>query len=320
MKKVVKISPIPKEYSSNFASIDSSLARQGYTRAPGTGRSFLPVKEKTGLYRTGLDVSAPYLQRLKQLSTEQYEAEIARIKADKQRLEEKLNCDGCLNPNSDFYNFASHQTNKVTRVVLGNGDFFLDFTDPMAEITYNWLKVHPFIASSLEAYRRGEVPAECQYYIADSEAENKLTYSKKKEINAAIASFEKLGPDEKKRVARLMALPVTDYSSEEEVYNIMDSSLKELEFKSGRFKGTSTIRLFNEIYNLTPERRKVRDLVEQALGKSIYRERVNGKIFEGEVQIATSKEDLIIYLLDDDNQDDLLILEKKLVQKKMIEI
>lgn len=320
MKKVVKISPIPKEYSPNFASIDSSLARHGYVRAPGTGRSFLPVKEKTGLYRTGLDVNAPYLKRLKMLSEEEYNVEVERITKDKERLEKKLECTGCLDPNSDFYNFASFRDIKVTRVVLSNGDYFLDMDNVLEEITWNWLRVHPFIAVSLEAYRKGDVAAECQFYIADSESENKLTYSRKKEINTAIANFEKTGPDDKKRIARLMALPVTDYTSEEEVYNIMDSALKEVEFKSGRHKGMSTVRLFNEIYNLTPQRRKIKDLVEQALLKSIYRERMSGRIFEGEVEISKSKDELIAHLMDDSNQDDLLVLEKKLIAKKFIEV
>lgn len=319
MKKIVRISPIVKDFSNSFATVDSALARAGYVRAPGTGRSFLPIKEKTGLYRTGLDVNAEYLKRLKTLSPEQYQAEVDRIKKDKTRLEGLIGEPGALEPNSDFYNFASNRQTKVYRVVLGNSDYFLDLSDPLAEITWNWLKVHPFIASSLEAYRRGDCPAECQYYIADAEAENKVTFARKKEINSAIANFEKLNPEERKRIGRLMGLPVTDFSSEEETYNIMDSALKEVEFKSGKYKGMSTVRLFNEMYNLAPERRKVKDLVEQALLRSIYRERGNDKIYEGEVEIAKSKDELVTFLLEPEHQDDLLALEKKIVSKKLIE-
>lgn len=319
MKKIVKISPIVKDFSNSFATVDSALARAGYVRAPGTGRSFLPIKEKTGLYRTGLDVNAEYLKRLAQLSPEQHKAEIERITADKKRLEDLIGEPGVLNPNSDFYNFASDRHTKVYRVVLGNSDYFLDLSDPLAEITWNWIKVHPFIAPSLQAYQRGDCPAECQYYVADATAENKATFAKKKEINTAIASFEKLTPEERKRIGRLMGLPVSDFTTEEETYNIMDSALKEVEFKSGKYKGMSTVRLFNEMYNLTPERRKVKDLIEQALLRSIYRERGNEKIYEGEVEIAKSKDELITFLLDADNQDDLLALEKKLIAKKLIE-
>lgn len=319
MKRVVRISPIVRDISNSFATIDSALSRAGYVRAPGTGRSFLPVKEKTGLYRTGLDVNAEYLKRLKVLSPEAYKAEVDRITKDKKRLEDAIGEPGALDPNSDFYNFASNRGNKVSRVVLGNSDYFLDLSEPMAEITWNWIKVHPFIAPSLEAYNRGDCPSECQYYMADADAENKVTFARKKEINTAIASFEKLTPDERKRIGRLMGLPVTDFTSEEETYNIMDSALKEVEFKSGKYKGLSTVRLFNEIYNLAPERRKVKDLVEQALIRSIYRERGNDKIYEGEVEIAKSKDELVTFLLEDDNQDDLLALEKKIISKKLIE-
>ncbi len=319
MAKSAKISPIKKEYGSNFSSLESSLSRHGFVRAPGTTRMFTPSKEKTGLYRTGFELDSPYMLRLKSLSVEQYNAEATRRKADKKRLEEAIGCQECLNSNSDFYNYASMSDKKISPVKLGGGDVFFDLSDPYAEITWNWIKNHSLIAPSLEAYRRGEVPAETQYYIADAEAETKLIFSKKKEINKSIATFEGLDSKTKLQVARLMALPVSDNTPDEEVYNTVDSALREAEFKGGKFKGTNTIRLFNEIVNLSPERRKVKDLIEQALTKNIYRVRVNGKIFEGENEIAKSAQDLIDHLLDDSHQDDYLALEKKLNLKKAME-
>jgi hypothetical protein len=176
------------------------------------------------------------------------------------------------------------------------------------------------IASSMESYLRGDSPSECQYYIADADVETKLAFSKKKEINKAISAFEKMPPSRQKRVARLMNLPVTDDTPEEEVYNIMDSALKEVEFKSGRFKGTSAVRMFNEISTLSEAKLKVKDIVEQALVKNIYRERASGKIYEGENEVFKSREELITYLLEDEHQEDLLMLEKKLNIKKLAEI
>lgn len=318
MGKSVKISPIQKEFSSTFATIESSLARHGYTRAPGTNRLFFPHLEKTGKHRTGLEIDSPQMQKLKQISEEQYETEVKYRTERREALEKALNVN--LSPDSDFYRFSSDADKKVSPVRLGTTDFFLDLEDPMQEVAFHWLKVHPLIAPSLEAYRRGEVPPETQYYIADQEAEAKLVYSKKKEINKAIAKFEAMSPETKKRVARLMALPVTDFTSEEEVYNIMDSALKEVEFKSGRFKGMSTVRLFDQISNLKSDRLKVKDLVEQAITRNIYRVRANEKVFEGENQIAKSKEELVDMLLSDDNQEDLIALEKKLQMKKITEI
>jgi hypothetical protein len=320
MAKVAKISPIKKEYSSNFSSLDSSLARHGYARTPGTTVTRTPYKEKTGLYRTGFEIDSPQMLRLKELSLEQYEAEVKKRIADKERLGKAIGCPECLEGNSDFYNYASLREKKVTPVKLGTSDTYFDLNDPYVEITWYWIKSHPLIATSMEAYRRGEFPAETQYFIADDEAENKLVYTKKKEINKAIARFEDLDNKTKLQVARLMALPVSDSTPDEEVYNIVDSALKEAEFKGGKFKGMSPIRLFNEIVNLSPERRKVKDIVEQALIRNIYRIRAAGKVYEGENVVANSVNDFVDYLLDDEHQDDYLALEKKLSLKKVMEI
>ena len=319
MAKSAKISPIKKEYGSNFSSLESSLSRHGLVRAAGTTRTFFPYKEKTGKYRTGFEIDSPYMERLKKLSLEQYNAEVKKRTEDRERLEKAIGCPGCLDGGSDFYNYASTAEKKVSPVKLGTGDIFFDLGDPYEEITWNWIKQYPLIAPSLEAYRRGEVPAETQYYIADQEAETKLVFNKKKEINKAIAAFEALDSKTKLQVARLMALPVSDSTPDEEVYNTVDSALREVEFKGGKYKGTSTIRLFNDVINLSPERRKVKDLIEQALTRNIYRVRVNGKVFEGENEIAKSVQDLVEHLLNDEHQDDYLALEKKLSLKKAME-
>lgn len=319
MAKVAKISPIKKEYGSNFSTLESSLARHGFSRAPGTVRTFFPYKEKTGVYRTGFELDNAYMLRLKSLSQEEYEAEVKKRTADRDRLEKAIQCPGCLDGSTDFYDYSSQRDKKISPIKLGAHDVFFDLSDPWAEISWNWIKSYPLIAPSLEAYNRGEVPAEAQYYIADAEAETKMIFSKKKEINKAIAAFEDLDSKTKLQVARLMALPVSDNTPDEEVYNVVDTALREVEFKGGKFKGMSTIRLFNEIVNLSPERRKAKDLVEQALVKNIYRLRANGKIFEGENEVAKSPSDLIDFLLDDANQEDYLILEKKLNLKKAME-
>jgi len=61
----------------------------------------------------------------------------------------------------------------------------------------------------------------------------------------------------------------------------------------------------------------IKDLVKQAVLHSIYRTKANGRIFEGEYEVAADEEALIKYLADDDHQEDLLILEQKLKSKKL---
>jgi hypothetical protein len=64
----------------------------------------------------------------------------------------------------------------------------------------------------------------------------------------------------------------------------------------------------------------IKDLVKQAVLHSVYRIKPNGKVYEGEFEIAKDEEDLIKFLADDDNQDELLTLEGKLKTKKLASI
>jgi len=327
MARTAKISPLRKEYSNTFNTIDQQLAKNGYYRAPGTAITVLPHKEASGKYRTGLDKDAPYLNNL---SEEDREAEVKRIIADKERLEAALGMagTGILDPTSPFYNFAASSETlkkrfgsdiKVSPVRLGTDDmlFELNGDDVMKEITWNWLSVSPRIAPSLDAYKQGKVSSDVQYYIADDEAENKDKYRKNKAINEAIVAFDALTPSKRKQIARLMGLPVTEDTKEEVVYNQMDTQLKLGEFKEGPNKGGSPIRLFNELLKTTDERLKVKDLIEQALTHSVYRIGVGQKIMEGEVVASPSKEDMVEHLLKVENQMELIALEKKLNNKKI---
>lgn len=327
MARTAKISPVRKEYSNTFNTIDQQLAKNGFYRAPGSTAMFLPHKETSGKYRTGLDVDALYLNNL---SEEDKKAEIKRITEDKKRLEKALGMEGTgiLDPTSPFYNFAASSETlkkkfgtdiKISPVKLGNDDmlFYLDGTDAMKEITWNWLSVSPRIAPSLEAYENKRVPSDIQYYIADDEAENKDKYKKNKAVNEAIAQFDALTPSKRKQIARLMALPVTEDTKEEVVYNLMNERLKAGEYKDGPNKGTSPVRLFAQLIKTTDDRLKVKDLVEQALTHSVYRTGVNGKIMEGELVASPSKEDMVEHLLKTENQIELIALEKKLNNKKI---
>jgi hypothetical protein len=64
----------------------------------------------------------------------------------------------------------------------------------------------------------------------------------------------------------------------------------------------------------------IKDLVKQAITHSIYRVKPNGRVYEGELEVAQDEEDLIKFLIDDDNQDSLLTLEQKLKTKKLASV
>jgi hypothetical protein len=322
MGKTGKISTIKREYnSSQLQTMDSGLAQKGMTRIPGTGVFKYPYKELDGKYRTGLDPDAAYIKRIKDDTERQLEIE--RVTALRKKLENEIG-DIDLGPRSKFWNYGlslspDDQTH-VQAVKLMDGDNYFDLSNAFQEIAFSWLRVHPTIASSYQAWERGEYPADTQFYVVDDEIENAVIFKKKQLINKAIVRFDSMTPDKKKKVARLLGLPVTEDTKEEVVYNLVDNILKQTEFKNGKYSGLNPIEVFNRFAEMKESLLHIKDLVKQAITHSIYRVKPNGKVYEGEFEVATDEEDLIKFLADDDNQDELLILEGKLKTKKLASI
>jgi hypothetical protein len=319
MGKTGKISTIKREYnSSQLQTMDSGLAQKGMTRIPGTGVFKYPYKELDGKYRTGLDPDAAYIKRI-QDPTEK-ELEIERVTALRKKLENEIG-DIDLGPRSKFWNYGlslspDDQTH-VQAVKLMDGDNYFDLANAFQEIAFSWLRVHPTIASSHQAWERGEYPAETQFYVVDDEIENAVVYKKKQLINKAIVKFDSMTPEKKRKVARLLGLPVSEDSKEEVVYNLVDNVLKQTEFKNGKYSGLNPVEVFNRFADMKEALLHIKDLVKQAITHSIYRVKPNGKVYEGEFEIAKDEEDLVKFLADDDNQDELLVLEGKLKTKKL---
>jgi hypothetical protein len=322
MGKLGKISTIKKDYNnSGLQTMQGGLAQKGLTRVPGTGVFKYPYKEIDGRYRTGLDPNASYIKRIS--DPLEREMEVERVTALKERLEAALG-DIDLGPRSQFWNYGLSTSNDdmqhVQPVKLMDGDNFFDLSIPFQELAFSWLRVHPTIASSYQAWERGEYAAETQFYVADEEIENVVLFKKKQLINKAITKFEQMTPEKRKKVARLLGLPVTDDTKEEAVYNLVDNVLKQTEFKNGKYQGLNPVEVFNRFADMKENLLHIKDLVKQATAHSIYRIRPNGKVYEGEFEVAKDEDDLIKMLSDDDNQDMLLTLEGKLKSKKLAAI
>jgi hypothetical protein len=319
MGKSGKISTITREYrNSTLQTMESELNKKGMTRIPGTGVFKFPYKEFDGTYRTGLDENASYIKRIGDKL--ERELEIERVKALRKKLEEKLG--GLdLGPRSSFWNYAlSLSTSDMTHVhsvKLHDGDNYFDLDIPFQELTFSWLRVHPTIASSMQAWQQGLFPAETQFYVHDADIENAVLYKKKQIVNKAIVKLDEMIPSKRIKVARLLGLPVTEDTKPEYVYNAIDNVLKQTEFKEGKHKGLDPVRVFNTIADMKEDLIHIKDLVKQAISHSIYREQASGRVYEGEFEVATSQEELIKYLSNDDNQEELLILEDKLKTKKL---
>jgi hypothetical protein len=322
MGKIGKISTIKKDYNnSQLQTMQGGLSVKGLTRIPGTGVFKYPYKELDGQYRTGLDANASYIRRISDPVEQEIERE--RVVALKKRLESALG-DIDLGPRSSFWNYglstSSEDTLHVQPVKLLDGDNFFDLNIPLQELAFSWLRVHPTIASSYQAWERGDYPAETQFYVADEEIENAVIYKKKQLINKAIVKFDNMTPDKKKKVARLLGLPVTDDTKEEAVYNLVDNVLKQTEFKNGKYAGLNPIEVFNRFADMKENLLHIKDVVKQAITHSIYRVKNSGRVYEGEFEVAKDEDELIKYLADDDNQEDLITLEQKLKTKKIASV
>lgn len=320
--KLGKISTIKKEYNSaGMQTMQGGLAQRGLTRIPGTGVFKYPYKEVDGRYRTGLDPDAVYIKRI--ADPTEKELEIERVKALRNKLENLMG--GLdLGPRAPFWNYAMSKSTEdsthVQPVKLLDGDNYFDLSNPFQELAFSWLRVHPTIASSYQAWERGDYPADTQFYVVDDDIENAVIFKKKQLINKAIAKFDNMTPEKKRKVARLLGLPVTEDSKEEFVYNQVDNILKQTEFKSGKYQGLSTIEVFNRFANMQENLLHIKDLVKQAITHSVYRIKGSGKVFEGEYEVAKDEDDLVKYLADDDHQDELITLEQKLKAKKLAAI
>jgi len=322
MGKIGKISTLKKDYNnSQLQTMQGGLAAKGMTRIPGTGVFKYPYKELDGQYRTGLDPNAAYIRRISD-PTER-ELEIERVTKLREKLESALG-DIDLGPRSKFWNYglslSTDDQTHVQAVKLLDGDNFFDLSIPFQELAFSWLRVHPTIAGSYQAWERGEYPADTQFYVVDEEIESGVIFKKKQLINKAIVKFDSMTPEKKRKVGRLLGLPVTEDTKEEVVYNQVDNMLKQSEFKSGAFQGLNPVEVFNRFADMKENLLHIKDLVKQAVAHSVYRIKPNGKVYEGEFEIAKDEEDLIKFLADDDNQDELLTLEGKLKSKKLAAI
>lgn len=319
MGKIGKISVIKREFNnSQLQTMQGGLAMHGYTRIPGTGVFKYPYKELNGVYRTGLDPDASYIKRISDPLEKELETE--RVKLLRVKLEFDLGGID-LGPRSSFWNYglstSTDDQQHIQPVKLLDGDNFFDLSVPFQELSFSWLRVHPTIASSYQAWERGEYPADTQFYVADDDIENAVVFKKKQLINKAISKFDAMSNERKRKVARLLGLPVTEDSKEELVYNLVDNILKQTEFKSGKYQGMSTVEMFNRFADMKDNLLHIKDLVKQAIAHSIYRSNPSGRIYEGELEVAKDEDELVKFLIDDDHQEELLILESKLKSKKI---
>lgn len=311
-----KISVIPKDYSTAFPTIEKSLRDNGYSMVPGCKKIFMPHKLPDGKYLTGLDTDALYIKKMELVNPKDAELEKEKIRQKLAALKAKLG-EVDLSPRSQFW---SPRYNPSIVSSLKDGDNFFNIDeDAMDAIRYSYLSVHPKIAPSLAAFTRGECHNETHFFLNNEDVESEIIYQKTKGIDDAKIVFNSYHLEKRKKVARLLGEPITDDAKENVVYNMFDAFIKAPEIAKGPYRGQDPVRVFNALAATPDETLDVKFLIKQAFDNQIYRMKA-GRVYEGELEVYNSEDELFETLLNLKNQDIRFQLEKKLKLIKLQEI
>lgn len=285
--KVIK--PYRRE-PSNSRSLEGSLYREGLNFIPGTSKKFYPRVDSRGVIRTGLDENAMKLRAIE--DPEVKEQEMSRIKLLKTYYESIL--DESLDPTSTFYDEI-----KENGFTIEDGDNIFNMENPRDAINFFWLLETDMVARSIDDIETGKVDGSVvRFYVHDGEVESKSAFERKKRINSAIASLDKMTAVKRKKIQKLLGLGLPADSSEEEIYNALDEYL--------RIPSTALehdpIAAFTKITNYSEETLAIKSLIRELIDYNVVR--VKGSIVsEGEHVWARSIEEFELILIDPKNSD-----------------
>lgn len=295
-----------KREPSNMRTLEGSLYQNGYAFIPGTTRKFYPRVDSRGVIRTGLDENSPKIRAI--FDPKVKEAEVQRIKQLKDYYESIL--DESLEPNSTFYDEM-----KENGVTLEDGENIFNMENPREAVNFYWIMETDMVANSLDDIESGKVDTSIvKFYVYNGEVETKVTFERKKKINSAIASLDKMSAVKRKKIQKLIGLGLPMDSTEEEVYNAVDEFLRTPASAMDR----DPIEQFAKIIAYSDDLLDVKALVKDLVDKNIVR--IKGSIvYEGEHVWAKSIEEFELFLTDPKNTQEYDSFKDKLKNKARID-
>ena len=295
-----------KREPSNMRTLEGSLYQNGYAFIPGTTRKFYPRVDSRGVIRTGLDENSPKIRAI--FDPKVKEAEVQRIKQLKDYYESIL--DESLEPNSTFYDEM-----KENGVTLEDGENIFNMENPREAVNFYWIMETDMVANSLDDIESGKVDTSIvKFYVYNGEVETKVTFERKKKINSAIASLDKMSAVKRKKIQKLIGLGLPMDSTEEEVYNAIDEFLRTPASAMDR----DPIEQFAKITSYSDDLLDVKALVKDLVDKNIVR--IKGSIvYEGEHVWAKSVEEFELFLTDPKNTEEYEAFKDKLKNKARID-
>jgi len=286
--------------------LEGSLYQNGYAFIPGTTRKFYPRVDSRGVIRTGLDENSPKIRAI--FDPKVKEAEVQRIKQLKEYYEAIL--DESLEPNSTFYDEM-----KENGVTLEDGENIFNMENPREAVNFYWIMETDMVANSLDDIESGKVDTSIvKFYVYNGEVETKVTFERKKKINSAIASLDKMSAVKRKKIQKLIGLGLPMDSTEEEVYNAVDEFLRTPASAMDR----DPIEQFAKITSYSDDLLDVKALVKDLVDKNIVR--IKGSIvYEGEHVWAKSIEEFELFLTDPKHTEEYDSFKDKLKNKARID-
>jgi len=295
-----------KRDPSNMRTLEGSLYQNGYSFIPGTTRKFYPRVDSRGVIRTGLDENSPKIRAI--FDPKVKEAEVQRIKQLKDYYESIL--DESLEPNSTFYDEM-----KENGVTLEDGENIFNMENPREAVNFYWIMETDMVANSLDDIESGKVDTSIvKFYVYNGEVETKVTFERKKKINSAIASLDKMSAVKRKKIQKLIGLGLPMDSTEEEVYNAIDEFLRTPASAMDR----DPIEQFAKITSYSDDLLDVKALVKDLVDKNIVR--IKGSIvYEGEHVWSKSIEEFELFLTDPKHTEEYDSFKDKLKNKARID-
>ena len=295
-----------KRQPSSMRTLEGSLYQNGYAFIPGTTRKFYPRVDSRGVIRTGLDENSPKIRAI--FDPKVKEAEVQRIKQLKDYYESIL--DESLEPNSTFYDEM-----KENGVTLEDGENIFNMENPREAVNFYWIMETDMVANSLDDIESGKVDTSIvKFYVYNGEVETKVTFERKKKINSAIASLDKMSAVKRKKIQKLIGLGLPMDSTEEEVYNAVDEFLRTPASAMDR----DPIEQFAKITSYSDDLLDVKALVKDLVDKNIVR--IKGSIiYEGEHVWAKSIEEFELFLTDPKHTEEYDSFKDKLKNKARID-
>jgi hypothetical protein len=287
--------------------LEGSLYQNGYNFIPGTARKFYPRVDSRGVIRTGLDETSQKLKSILDLKVREQETQ--RVKQLKEYYEALL--DESLDPTSTFYDEI-----KENGIGLEDGDNIFNLDNPRDAVNFYWLMETEMIAENLDAIETGTVDTSLvKFYVFDGTVESKVTFDRKKKINSAIASLDKMTASKRKKIQKLIGLGLSADSSEEEIYISLDEYLR----TPASSLGMDPIENFSRITAYSDDLLDVKALVKDLLDTNIVR--IKGSIiYEGDNVWAKSLEEFELFLADPKNTVEYNAFKDKLKNKLKISI